>query len=92
MNDAGEYVTESMCEMHHKVMESQLEILRQKDKGLEEKITGVEKRLDSIDEKISELLALQQKLNDYLLYLAVGIILTLIGVLTGRALDFGWLM
>lgn len=87
-----EFVTPTMCDMHHKVMEAQLEVLRQKDKNLEEKISGVEKRLDSIDEKMNELLGLQQKLNNYLLYLAVGIILTLIGVLTGRALDFGWLI
>lgn len=87
-----DYVTPTMCTMHHRVMEAQLEVLRQKDKNLEDKISGVERRLDSIDEKMNELLGLQQKLNNYLLYLAVGIILTLVGVLTGRALDFGWLI
>lgn len=87
-----DYVTPGMCEMHHKVMEGQLELLRQKDKSLEEKMTGVEKRIDTIDEKMDELLKAQQDFNKYLIWIAAGVALTLFGVLTGRALDFGWLL
>jgi hypothetical protein len=92
MDPDEDYVTPSMCEMHHKVMEAQLEVLRQKDKALEDKMTGVEKRIDAIDEKMDALLTAQQDFNKYLIWIAVGVALTLFGVITGRALDFGWLI
>lgn len=87
-----DFVTPGMCEMHHKVMEGQLELLRQKDKNLEDKMEGVEKRIDTIDAKIDELLKAQRDFNKYLIWIAVGVSLTLLGVITGRALDFGWLL
>lgn len=87
-----EYVTPSQCEMHHRLMDAKLELLRQKDASLEDKITGIEKRLDSMDAKMDRILELQQSFNKYTLWLAVGIILTLIGVIAGRALDFGWIV
>jgi hypothetical protein len=87
-----EYVTPGMCDMHHRVMEGQLELLRQKDKALEDKMSGVEKRIDAIDAKMDELLRAQQDFNKYLIWISVGVVLTLVGVITGRALDFGWLL
>lgn len=86
------YMTTAMCNMHHQIMEGKLQLLREKDRALEEKIGGVENRLENIEKKIDGLLQLQQKLNDYLLYLAVGTALTFLGVILGRALDFGWIL
>lgn len=98
-----EYVTPGMCEMHHKVMEGQLELLRQKDKALEDKMAGIERRIDAIDAKIDTILRNQSDLATstkqfqadvlkYALWLAVGVTLTLFGVATGRVIDFGWLL
>lgn len=87
-----DFVTPSQCEQHHKLMDLKLELLRQKDASLEDKIDGVEKRLDSMDAKMDKILGLQESFNKYTLWLAVGIILTLVGVLAGRALDFGWIV
>lgn len=87
-----EFVTPKVCELHHQVMESQLELLRQKDKALEEKIGGIEKRLDVMDAKIDKMLELQASIYKFLIWLTVGIILTLVGVVAGRAIDFGWLI
>jgi hypothetical protein len=87
-----DYVTPSQCEQHHQIMELKLELLRQKDASLEDKIIGIETRLNSMDAKMDKILGLQESFNKYTLWLAVGIILTLIGVLTGRALDFGWVI
>jgi hypothetical protein len=92
MDPDDEYVTPGMCDMHHRVMEGQLELLRQKDKALEDKMSGVEKRIDAIDAKMDELLRAQQDFNKYLIWISVGVVLTLVGVITGRALDFGWLL
>lgn len=86
------FVTADRCTLHHKIMEGQLELLRQKDKQLEEKIGGVELRLEKMDEKIDQVLELQMAFNKYSLWLAAGVILTLIGVIAGRALDFGWVI
>jgi hypothetical protein len=98
-----EYVTPTVCQMHHQIMEGQLELLRQKDKTLEDKMMGIEKRIDIMDGKIDSILktihdlnlnliANQATLQKYALWFAIGIGLTLFGVLTGRALDFGWLI
>ena len=89
------YVTPLTCELHHKLVEGKIEVVATRVKALEDKVTGIEHRIDTrmdaMDAKIDKLLGLQEKLTNYLLYIAVGVILTLIGVLTGRALDFGWL-
>lgn len=101
--EGEDYVTPTMCEMHHKVMEAQLEVLRQKDKSLEDRMTGIEKRLDAMDEKIDAILQNQTNLAlstkqfqtdviKYALWIAIVVMATLVGVLTGRAVDFGWLM
>ena len=84
-----EYVTSNMCELHHKIMEGQLELLRHKDAALEEKILGIEVRLSAMEEKIDSILDWQQTQFKIQLGIAVAIILTLIGVFLGRAIDFG---
>lgn len=83
------FVTEDRCTLHHKIMEGQLELLRQKDKMLEEKITGVEIRLERMDEKIDEILNWQADQYKIQIALLAAVILTLIGVVIGRGLDFG---
>jgi hypothetical protein len=90
--DDHEFVTPKVCDLHHQLMEEKLTTLRQKDQALEDKISGVEKQLASIGEKIDKLVGMQENQNRYLLWLAIGIILTLIGVLAGRAVDFSWLL
>ena len=90
--DDDKYVTKEMCALHTKVVEVQFEILRAKDLEIEKTVVAIGDRIAVIDEKIDKLVGLQEKLNAYLLYLAIGVILTLVGVITGRALDFGWLI
>jgi hypothetical protein len=84
-----EYVTPSMCEMHHKIMEGQLELLRQKDKALEEKIGGVEVRLTIMERKIDDILKWQVDQYKVQVGILIAIVLTLVGVFRGRAIDFG---
>ena len=90
------YVTPLTCDLHHKLVEGKIEIVSSRVKALEDKVIGIEHRIDirmdAMDAKIDKLLGLQEKLTNYLLYIAIGVIQTLIGVLTGRALDFGWLL
>lgn len=92
LDDDDQFVTPKICDLHHKLMEEKLETLRQKDKALEDKIDGVEEQIEKINEKIDRLITMQENQNKYLLWCAVGIILTLIGVLTGRAIDFSWIL
>jgi hypothetical protein len=91
-----DFVTSGMCEMHHKLMESQLELLRQKDKQLEEKISGIERSLEKMDAKLDVLSEKQEGIikwqaDQYKLQLGMAILLVtiLIGVVLGRGLDFG---
>ena len=90
------YITPSECGLNHQILIGKLDLVSQKYDSLEDRVDGIEHRidarLDAMDIKIDKLLGLQEKLNAYLLYLAIGVILTLVGVITGRALDFGWLI
>jgi vacuolar-type H+-ATPase subunit E/Vma4 len=87
-----EYVTPSMCELHHQIMEAKLEVLRQRDKALEDRMTGVEQRLDKMDAKIDKVILLQESIYKALIAITIGVVITLGGVILGRALDFGWLI
>jgi hydroxymethylglutaryl-CoA reductase len=84
-----EYVTSNMCELHHKIMEGQIELLKQKDSALEEKIGGIEKKLEAMEDKIDRIIEWQA--NQYKIQLGIAIIVafTLAGVLLGRGIDFG---
>jgi len=84
------YITPKECELHHQVMEVQLELLRAKDRELEERINNIATRLSNIEGKIDLVLKSQTDLNKYLIWLLVGIVLTLIGVVLGRVVDFGY--
>lgn len=84
-----DYVTANMCELHHKIMEGQIELLKQKDSALEEKIGGIEKRLAVMEDKIDKILEWQSNQYKVQLGMAILIIFTLIGVLLGRGIDFG---
>jgi len=90
--DEDKYVTKEICALHSKVVEVQFGVLRAKDIEIEKAVSGLGNQIIIMDAKIDKLVGLQEKLNSYLLYLAIGVILTLIGVVTGRALDFGWLL
>jgi hypothetical protein len=90
------FVTPLTCDLHHKLVEGKIEVVATRVKALEDKVTGIEHRIDirmdAMDEKIEKILNLQENTYKILIYLAIGIILTLLGVITGRALDFGWLL
>jgi len=70
-----EYVTAEVCALHHQIQDT--------------KITSCETRITGIEGGIAEVRALQIKI----LYAIIGLfgasILTLVGVLMGRAIDFG---
>lgn len=83
------YVTNPMCDLHHQLVESKLEMLKQKDQWLEDKISGVESRLDSMEKKIDDILRWQENQYKLQIGLLVAIVLTLAGVLVGRVVDFG---
>lgn len=83
------YVTNDKCALHHQIMEGQLELLRQKDKQLDDKITGIENRLEKMDEKMDKIMQWQAEQYKVQLGIAVVVVITLIGVLLGRGLDFG---
>lgn len=87
-----EYVTPKDCELHHKLIEAQMETLRQKDDFLDERMTGIETRLTTIDGKMDKVVALMESQKNYIIWLLVGIVLTGAGVLLGRGVDFGWLI
>ena len=74
MND-NDFVTPEVCALHHQIQET--------------KIAAVESRMDGIEGSIGEVRDLQIKI----LYAIIGLfgasVLTLIGVLMGRAVDFG---
>lgn len=84
------FVTEDKCTLHHRIMEGQLDLLRQKDKMLEEKISGVETRLERMDKKMDDILKWQADQYKIQIGLLVAVVLTLIGVALGRGIDFGF--
>ena len=91
-----QYVTPLTCDLHHKLVEGKIEVVSVRVKALEEKVTDMEKRVDvrlnALDVKIDKMLEMQSKLQTYLLYISIGVILTLVGVISGRAIDFGWIL
>ena len=90
------FVTPLTCDLHHKLVESKIEAVAVRCQSLEDKVTGIEHRIDmrmdAMDLKIEKILSLQENTYKILIYLAIGTIITLIGVVLGRALDFGWVM
>lgn len=79
------YVTREVCELHHQVTAAKIESLQLCDEKLE-------KRMDGIEEGIASVQALQKQILYAIIFVAVGTIMTLTGVIVGRGIDFGWLM
>jgi hypothetical protein len=88
-NYDGTYVTPPMCDLHHQLVESKLELLRQKDNNLEDKISAFEGRMSNMESKLDDLLKWQVNQFKLEVGIAVAVVLTLIGVILGRGLDFG---
>ena len=91
-----EFVTPLTCDLHHQLVEGKIEMVTGRVRALEDKVADMEKRVDqrltALEGKIDQLLLMQAHLQTYLLYIAVGVILTLVGVITGRAVDLGWIL
>jgi len=89
-------VTEGSCSLKKKLYDAKLETFNVRLERLEEKVDSnmsfVSARLDAVDKQLEKLINLQENTYKTLIWLSVGIILVLIGVITGRALDFGWLV
>jgi len=80
-----EIVKSDVCRLHREVIDAKIETLKQKDHALD-------KRMEGIENKIQEVFDLQRTILYVIIFIAVGTILTLIGVLLGRGVDFGWLL
>lgn len=89
-------VTEEVCSLKKKLFEAKLETFDVRLNNLSDKVNSnmniLSERMDVIDTKLEKLIELQENTYKTLIWLSVGIILVLIGVVTGRALDFGWLV
>jgi predicted nucleic acid-binding Zn ribbon protein len=72
------FVPRNECVLHREVMEA--------------KLTACDKRVDGILEEIREVRQLQKNIQYMLLFIALGVICTLIGVVLGRGFDFGWII
>jgi len=72
------FVPRNECVLHREVMEA--------------KLTACDKRVDGILEEIKEVRQLQKNIQYMLLFIALGVICTLIGVVLGRGFDFGWII
>jgi len=72
------FVKPEMCALHRDVIRVQVE--------------ACDKRVDGILEELREVRELQVSIRNYILFIAVGVILTLLGVILGRGMDFGWLL
>jgi hypothetical protein len=82
MHQGYDSVTTAMCDLHRQVIDTKIDAMKTCDDALEN-------RMDGIETGIAEVRDLQTKI----LYAIIGLfgasILTLIGVLLGRAIDFG---
>jgi len=71
-------MTEKTCELHRAVITTRLE--------------SVELQTKSIFAEIEEVRNLQKMILYALIFIAMATICTLLGVILGRGLDFGWLI
>jgi hypothetical protein len=56
------------------------------------KIAACESRVDGILEELQEVRQLQKTILYTLIFIAIGVICTLAGVVLGRGVDFGWIV
>jgi len=80
----NEYVSPEICRLERKTIETEIEALKKCDGDLEE-------RMKDIKADIKDVLALQKTLLYAIIFVSIGVALTLFGVLMGRGIDFGWL-
>ena len=71
-------VSPEMCSLHREVIEAKLLVCNE--------------RVDWILEELKGVRDLQKQILYTLIFLSVGVSLTLFGVLIGRGVDFGWLV
>lgn len=81
---SGDFVTKEVCDLHHQLTEAKIANLEQCDEKHE-------KRMDTIESKIDGVYEMQKKQMTFLIYVAVGVSITLFGVIIGRGVDFGML-
>ena len=81
----SETVTTKICDLHREVIESKLQVLKGADKAIEARMLGIEKGIE-------EIRGLQKNIYYALIAISVGVTLTLLGVILGRGVDFGWLI
>jgi hypothetical protein len=81
----SEYVTPEMCSLHREVINTKLKMLE----GVDDAIEG---RMLRIEAGIDEIRQLQKNIYYALIGISVGTVLTLLGVILGRGIDFGWLI
>ena len=80
----SEVITPDVCKLHREVIDTKIDALKQKDMTQDTRMQGIE-------EKIEEVFALQKTILYVIIFVAVGTCLTLLGVILGRGIDFGWL-
>ncbi len=80
-----EPVTVDVCKLHREVIDTKIEALKQRDDDLDEKMQGIQ-------EGIQEVRKLQTTILYAIIGVAIGVALTLFGVILGRGIDFGWLL
>jgi uncharacterized membrane protein len=72
------FVKPELCALHRDVMRVQIE--------------SCDRRVDGILEELKTVRELQNSIRNYIVFIAIGVILTLFGVIMGRGFDFGWLL
>ena len=83
--DQIEVITPEVCRLHRKVVDGKLEVFKVKDEALDTRMKGIENGIKGV-------YALQRTILYAIIGLAVGVALTLFGVLLGRGIDFGWIL
>ena len=83
--DQIEVITPEVCRLHRKVVDGKLEVLKVKDEALDTRMKGIEDGIEGV-------YALQKTILYAIIVVAVGVALTLFGVLLGRGIDFGWIL
>jgi len=73
-----EAITPEICRLHREL--------------INEKIASCDARVDGIYEELRAVRDLQVSIRNTMIVIAAGVILTLLGVLLGRGVDFGWII
>lgn len=71
-------VTHEMCELRRQVITT--------------RVNGQDTQIDGILDEIREVRNLQKTILYTLIFISIGVACTLMGVVLGRGIDFGWLI